>query len=296
MKLFDWHCDTLTTCQEQGKPLLKNDLHIDIRRGGTLFEQWIQVMAVYVSDSLDENDAPSYVQRSVEYFKNNSRPLSNTSFLLALENGKGIGSNIRNIELLAQQGFIYITLTWNGSNRLGHGCLSKAPDGLTPFGKEVVNTMYPYGILPDISHLNEAGSWDVLRLANGRPVLASHSLSASIHPHPRNISDSLFKQIRDSHGIVGLHLCGSHLGEQSFERFERHVSHFLSLDGERTVAIGLDLDGTDLPNEWDGIAVAPKLYQFLRAKDYSVTLLNRLFFENSYNFFRENFDISAIMR
>lgn len=60
--------------------------------------------------------------------------------------------------------------------------LPAAEEGLTAFGKEAVRRMESAGILPDVSHLNERGFWDVAQTAKG-PFIASHSVSASIYPH-----------------------------------------------------------------------------------------------------------------
>lgn len=294
MKLFDLHCDTLTECEKHRLSMLSNPLHWDFKRACSLFTSSVQIAAIYVPDQTADKDAWDYVQRILSFLQKQSLPVIRTSndlllhkhgILIAIENGKGIGRDLSRLSTLALSGIVYITLTWNGSNSLGNGCLSGVHEGLTDFGKEAVSEMYRVGILPDISHLNQAGFWDVAALSNGRPLLASHSNSAAVHTHPRNLTDEQFLTIRQSGGLVGLNLCKEHLGEHSFEQIERHLSHFWELDGIKTVALGMDLDGTDIPTEWKGIEVAPRLYEYLLSKQYPEKWINDLFFENSYAFF-----------
>ncbi len=142
------------------------------------------------------------------------------------------------------------------------------------------------GILPDVSHLNERGFWDVAAVTT-RPFIASHSVSAAVHPHPRNLTDAQFEELRRRGGLVGLNLCREQLGGRSFDQLERHLYHFLERGGERILGFGCDLDGTDLPPEWNGIAVMERLYDHLARKNYDETCLERLFFGNCSDFFSQ---------
>ncbi len=301
MKLFDLHCDTVTRCQKAQESFYKNSGHVDVFRGETLFDQWVQIMAVYVPDELEEVDAYSFTVQHLDFFDKQCSEYvmaenKKIRLIPALENGKGIGCDLSCISEFASRGLAYITLTWNGANKLGYGCLSRVDAGLTSFGKDAVREMQRVGIVPDVSHLNERGFWDVADVMRGAPFIASHSLAHAVCSHPRNLSDEQFLTIRDCGGIVGLHLCREHLGEQSLACFENHFYHFLSLGGENTLSIGLDLDGTAIPESWGGIAVADALYRYLLNRNYSQSLLNAVFFENSENFFREIFDNRKIMR
>ncbi len=294
MKLFDLHCDTLTECEKLSCSLYSNTLHWDFKRASSLFASCVQIAAIYISDHMTEEDAWEYVQRVLLFLEKQPVPVLRASndcilrrhgVLLAVENGKLIGHELSRLSTLASLGVVYITLTWNGSNAIGNGCLSGSDAGLTDFGKNAVREMLHVGILPDVSHLNQAGFWDVFELSDGRPILASHSNSAAVHAHPRNLTDEQFSVIRQSGGLVGLNLCKDHLGEHSFEQLERHLVHFLELDGASTVALGMDLDGTDIPAEWNGVEVAVRLYDYLLSRQYPEPLIEALFFENSHAFF-----------
>ncbi len=302
MRLFDLHCDTVTVCEEQGYSLLDNPCHISVKRAASMYEKWIQTAAIFVPDTKRGQEAWDYTCRVMHYVNEQAQEargafgivkttddLDRTCpmLMLSVESGAAIGGELSRIHTLSESGVVAMNITWNGSNELAHGCLSSCSDGLTSLGKEAISVLMQEHILADVSHLNEAGFWDVMTLCQDHTVIASHSLSATVHQHPRNLTDEQFRAIKHRKGLVGLHLCDAHLGTQTFECFERHLEHFLSLDGADTVAIGMDLDGTDMPKEWGGIAVGNALYEYLYARGYPISLLDRLFFENSYTFFQK---------
>lgn len=303
MRLFDLHCDTLYECYFTRQSLLSNRLHIDLLRGSR-FDSWAQIFAVWMPDDLRGQEALLQCRGILEFAHNqaeaNAERLTvvrtagdleqavrnhRCAAILSVEGGSALAGRLETLDELKKSDVKLITLTWNGSNELGHGSLSGCPDGLTDFGKKAVARMEELQILPDVSHLNEKGFWDVVDCAKGA-VVASHSLSAEVHAHPRNLTDRQFCAIRDKGGLVGLNLCGHFLGEQTLQCLERHLYHYLSLGGEKAVAFGCDFDGTDLPEAWGGIQIMETIYGFLQSKNYEERLLDGLFFSNCYDFFK----------
>ena len=65
----------------------------------------------------------------------------------------------------------------------------------------------------------------------------------------------------------------------------RNAEHFLSLGGEKTLAIGGDLDGADIPEDMSGIGSMPALYEMFLHHNYSEELLRDIFFNNASDFF-----------
>ncbi len=302
MRLFDIHCDTLTTCYRSRESLCRNNGHVDLRRGRQ-YAPWCQVFAVWIPDTLRGTKAFRYGMRVLKFAQRQERrfpqqlvwvrdrdSLETTvqtgrcAGLLAVEGGAVLGGRPERLARLAEAGVRLLTLTWNGDNELGCGCLSKTNGGLTPIGKQVVRLLPRYGMVADVSHLNEAGFWDVATVSDAAFV-ASHSLSRTVWEHPRNLTDAQFKEIRRRGGLVGLSLCGDHLGEPGFDAVYRHLMHYLSLGGERCVAFGGDWDGTDLPETWKGVCVLETLSAYLLKKGVSETVLDRLFFQNAFEFF-----------
>lgn len=302
MRLFDAHCDTLYECFTKNYPLSENPLHIDLRRGGA-YRPYGQVYAVWIPDTLRGGAAWDFCRRVLTFAYEEEKRLDgrmrlwrqgetlDTAFdaapcvgVLAVEGGAALAGYLGHIAELASLGVKVMTLTWNGTNELGNGCLSPDKSGLTPFGREAVRALAAAGIAPDVSHLNEAGFWDVAEEMGERPFAATHSDTNAVCAHPRNLTDEQAREIIRRGGIIGLNFCAAFLGEQTFERLERHLAHFLSLGGERAVAFGGDLDGTSLPSEWGGIEVMERVGDYLCRKNYDSGLLDRLFFGNCYDF------------
>ncbi len=302
MQLFDLHCDTLSSCYQDGVSLCCNRGAVDLHRGRR-FAPWCQVFAAFIPDTVRGKAALKQCKRLLTYAREQEKRLAqqlsfvtdNASLnlavrtgrcagILAVENAAALAGEIENVDLLSKLGVRLMTLTWNGDNELGHGCLSDSKEGLTPFGRKAVRAMQRVGIVPDVSHLNEAGFWDVATTVDG-PFVASHSVSRTVHEHPRNLTDAQFKEIRRRGGLVGVNFCEWQLGEQNFDTIYRHIAQYLSLGGEETVAFGGDLDGTKIPDEWNGIAVYEALWGYLLSRGLSESLLEAIFFKNAFNFF-----------
>ena len=302
MRLFDLHCDTLACCYEERSSLLCNTRHWELRRARR-YAPLCQVFEVWIPDTKRGAEAFRYCKQVLGFLYDEEKRFPQQFAVVtdakgltaatdarvcaaipAVEGGAALGGNMHNVCALAGLGVRVMTLTWNGENELGYGCLCPAEEGLTPFGTQVVKELDRHGIITDVSHLNEHGFWDVVTLSD-RPFIASHSVSRAVCDYPRNLSDAQFKEIARRGGLVGLNFDAAQLGEQTFETIYRHLSHYCELGGEYTVAWGGDLDGTDLPDEWCGVAVYEELLSFLLGKGFSQALLDRLFFENAFNFF-----------
>lgn len=302
MRLFDLHCDTLYECYQKGESLVTNSCAVDLQRGRR-YTPWCQVFAVWVPDKLHGEQAWHHCCDILAYAKQQAEQTSGTLCfpqtysqfkaaldagctigLLGVEGGGALAGQAERVSELAERGVKVITITWNGSNELGNGCMAEKTGGLTEIGKRVVREMERCGIVPDVSHLNEAGFWDVATITK-RPFIASHSVSMTIKEHTRNLRDSQFLELRDRGGLVGLTLCEGQLGEQTFDQVYRHLDHYWQLKGGDTVALGFDLDGTDLPFEWQGLHVYELFAEYLKKRGVDDKRVDQLFFGNAYRFF-----------
>ena len=298
MRLFDLHCDTLYECYTKGIDLYSNCGHVDLKRGCRL-DEWGQVFAVWIPDEWRGEAAFEHACRALHmahekelvfseklhFLRAGERlperfPAHACVGVLAVEGGAALGGCLEHLTELAALGVKIMTLTWNGENELGFGagCDPKAP--LKPFGRQVVREMERLGMLIDVSHLNHRGFWDAAEATDAR-LIATHSVSAAVYDHPRSLTDAQFDEIARRGGVVGLNFVASQLGAATFEQIERHLDHFLSRGGEQSVSFGCDLDGTDLPPDWGGIEVIPRLYDYLASRGYAEETLDRIFFKNA---------------
>ena len=206
------------------------------------------------------------------------------SAFLTIEDGRSVNGSFENLQRYYDMGVRLISLTWNFKNCFGSPN-SKDPvvmaEGLTDFGKEAVVWMQEKGMLVDVSHLSDAGFWDLIRMAH-RPIVASHSNARAVCPHGRNLTDDMFRAVRDSGGVVGINYYKGFVGGSGdLDALAQHIEHFLALDGEKTLCFGSDFDGCDpLTDGITGLESIPGLYAFLRQRGYSEDLLEDLFWNN----------------
>ena len=108
----------------------------------------------------------------------------------------------------------------------------------------------------DLSHLNEAGFWDVARLDAG-PLVASHSAAHAICPASRNLTDEQLDAIGASDGLVGIVFATVFLRPDFADDVDtplaliaEHARYVADRIGPEHVALGSDFDGA-VPEPFD---------------------------------------------
>ncbi|MDO5630408.1 MAG: membrane dipeptidase [Paracoccus sp. (in: a-proteobacteria)] len=181
---------------------------------------------------------------------------------------------------------------WSRPTRYGHGvpfAFPASPDigaGLTQAGRDLVRVANRLRIMLDLSHLNEAGFWDVARLSDA-PLVASHSCAHAISASARNLTDRQLDAIADSGGLVGLNFAVSFLREdgrrlafKGFDPMLRHLDHLLDRLGEAGVALGSDFDGALVPQDLASVDQLPGLIAAMRAHGYDDALIRKIALDN----------------
>lgn len=123
---------------------------------------------------------------------------------LGMENGSPIQKDLALLERFYQRGIRYITLAHSKSNAISDSSYddNKQWQGLSPFGKTVVQRMNELGIMVDISHLSDDAAWDVLELSKV-PVIASHSSARHFTPgSERNMGDEMIAALGEKQGVI----------------------------------------------------------------------------------------------
>lgn len=162
-------------------------------------------------------------------------------YLLSLEGADPIYDDIFLLDAFYDLGVRLITLTWSTRNFVADGVFeSRTKGGLTRFGLELLDRMKELGIIVDLSHISDAGFWDVIENYDG-VVIASHSNSRSVNDHSRNLTDDQAKAIAERGGIIGLNVIPSFVGlNKDLESFIKHLEHFIDLVGINFVGFGFD--------------------------------------------------------
>src|SRR6185437_1338477 len=129
--------------------------------------------------------------------------------VLHLEGAEPIDPGLEALELWYAAGLRSLGPVWSRSNAFGHGVPFLSPSspdtgpGLTDAGRALVRRCAELGILVDVSHLNEAGFWDLAGLDLG-PIVASHSGAHALSQAARNLTDRQLDAIGASGGLVGI--------------------------------------------------------------------------------------------
>ncbi|MEY8840506.1 dipeptidase, partial [Cribrihabitans sp. XS_ASV171] len=111
-----------------------------------------------------------------------------------IEGAEAIDPDLHMLDVFHAAGLRSLGPVWSRPTLYGHGVPFRFPSGpdtgagLTDLGLRLVRRCNELGIMLDLSHLNEAGFWDVARQSSA-PLVASHSNAHAICPHSRNLTD-----------------------------------------------------------------------------------------------------------
>jgi len=293
VRLFDLHCDTLCEGLHRNTSIHSNAGHVDLVRGAR-YDAWVQAYAAWIPDGLSVTEAQAECDALMDVFHRwTGKSLHRVTVaddlfatpagMLTVENGGALGTDWEYIHSLYRRGVCMVGLTWNGDNHWGSGCFG-SDEGLTAAGRQALSVLEQSGTVADVAHLNRPGFWQVVKEAR-RPFAVSHTAADALCPHPRNLTYDQFCAVRDRGGVVGLTLYPEHLGGSDFETIRRHLEHFLSLNGERTICFGADFDGMTAPAEWNGMAVYERLYRYLSDCGWNPQTLDAVFYTNARDFF-----------
>jgi len=171
--------------------------------------------------------------------------------LLSIEGGEPLEGDIGVLRILYRLGVRILTLTHNSRNKLGDGCGEDGSQGgLTMFGTQVIEEMNRLGMIVDVSHLNETGFWDVIKISKS-PVIASHSNARALCDHVRNLTDDQIEALARTGGVVGVTFVRDFLNKDvekaSVIDVLNHIDYIVDLVGVNHVGIGSDYDGIENP-------------------------------------------------
>lgn len=209
--------------------------------------------------------------------------------LLTLEGVDGLMGSMRNLRIAYYLGVRCMGITWNYANWAADGVLEARNGGFSSKGKKFVKECNHLGILLDVSHLAEAGFWQLMELSQA-PVLASHSNTFELCPHPRNLSNEQIQAIITKKGMMGLTFVPWFVKSVNPQISDLllHIDHVCALGGENQLGFGSDFDGIEIfmPNlehvgQYDNLA-----NELL--KKYPAILVEKLLFGNWMSFLQRS--------
>ncbi len=168
------------------------------------------------------------------------------SLPMGMENGSPIEGELANLKHFHERGIRYITLAHSKSNHIADSSFDaeRQWNGLSDFGREVVQEMNRIGIIIDVSHISDAAFFDVIDITEA-PVIASHSSVRHYTPNfERNMNDDMIKALAENGGAICINFGSAFLIAEATEwleefraRFQQYVEeNGLVEDGEKAKA------------------------------------------------------------
>jgi len=208
------------------------------------------------------------------------------------EGAEAIDPALHALELWYAAGLRSLGPVWSRPNAFAHGVpfmFPASPDtgpGLTAAGRRLVRRCAELGIAVDLSHLNEAGFWDVARL-DGAPLIASHSGVHALCASTRNLTDAQLDAIAASGGLVGIVFAapfirddGADDADTPLSTIVAHVRYAADRIGVEHVALGSDFDGATVPDELGDVAGLPRLLDALAAAGFTEDEVRAIAWDN----------------
>lgn len=343
MHFADLHCDTISVLYNMAhqsdnskqltapETLLHNQLQIDATRLASQ-HYLLQHFAIFIDMAKYENPYETalsmldYYHSQLDLCKEllvpvtcagdleNALKQQKTAAIATIEEGGILDGKIQRLDTLYQKGVRLLTLTWNYENCIGSPAnlhygedifptVPNTTRGLTDFGREVVSRCEELGIVVDVSHLSDAGFYDVYSICK-KPFAASHSSARACCPHVRNASDDMIRKLAEKGGLIGVNFCPAFVESPSLdnstcnpainwapygtiENILRHIRHIYNLGGIGCLALGSDFDGIDRKLELDDVSCMPMLWEALKKDGYTENEIDAILFQNIIQFYRE---------
>lgn len=309
--ISDAHCDTAMRMINEGFKISKRSDtgHIDIPRliegnvsvqvfacwigkpgepqghYSSLAKQMINALYTQFAENYDfielVTDAKS-LQRAVENGK--------IAGIIGIEGGQAIEDSLYMLNVFYGLGVRLMTIVWGSTNWADASREPEIHNGLTNFGRDVIREMNRLRMMVDVSHCSDKTTWDVLDISV-HPIIASHSSSYEICPHPRNINDDLIKGISDNGGVICVNFCPEFLDEEywkgskteppSIDKVIEHIEHIIEVGGIDCVGIGSDYDGMGpAPKGLEDVSKLPNLTKRLLERGYSEVEVAKIMHDN----------------
>jgi membrane dipeptidase len=201
--------------------------------------------------------------------------------VLHLEGAEAIDPQLEALDMWHGAGLRSLGPVWSRANAFATGVQFASPSspdlgpGLSAAGKALVRRCAELGIVVDLSHLNEAGFWDVARLDAG-PLVASHSGVHALAASSRNLTDAQLDAIGASQGLVGIVFACPFLRADfaddpntPLELIVEHARYVAERIGVERVALGSDFDGATIPAALGDATGLPRLIDAFAAGGFS---------------------------
>ena len=322
MKVADMHSDTIYELLKKRRLGLKgclreNSLHMDLQKMkqadyllqnfamfvelGTCenpYEEAKEEYAVFAEEMKKNQNLISQVFCYEDILKN--RNAGKMSALMTIEEGEVCLGEIEKLEEFYDLGVRMMTLVWNYHNSLSTSTAGrKLPSprnyhgnrqGLTETGIAFVERMEELGMIPDVSHMSDAGIEDMLQITR-KPFVASHSNARVLCPHGRNLTNDFLKRMGEKGCVIGANFYSEFLREgaklSETEWIAEHILYMVDKAGLESVGLGSDYDGIDCGLEMSDCSKIQMLADTLKKKGMAQSQIEKIFYKNVLRLYKE---------
>jgi membrane dipeptidase len=203
--------------------------------------------------------------------------------MLSIEGADVVEGKIGILRVFHRLGVRMVGLVHSLRNEFADGVAdNRTKGGLSELGVQAVEELDHLGVLIDISHLSDAGFWDLMDVAKG-PVMASHSNARVVCDHPRNMTDEMIEAMADRGGVMGMNFAPSfvHPTQATVRGVVDHIDHIVDLVGPDHVGLGSDFDGIpSTPQGLEDVTKMPNITAELLERSYDEEDVRKILGEN----------------
>ncbi|MTI19860.1 peptidase M19, partial [Fulvivirga sp. RKSG066] len=233
-------------------------------------------------DNMQLIKSKSDLTNFVSHRKTNPKAMAG---FLGIEGAHCLEGDLENVDKLFNAGVRMMAATHFFDNKLGGSAHGISGEGLTDFGKQVIDRMDDLEMIIDLAHISPQMIEDILDRTT-RPVIVSHIGVKAVLNSPRNLSDAQIKRIAANGGLIGIAFFPGAIGDEGVKGIVASMKHVKSLVGVKHVALGSDTDGSvTLPFDITGL---PLIVEEMLKQGFTTSEIKAIMGENVKQFLLDN--------
>lgn len=204
---------------------------------------------------------------------------------IGIQGGNALDGSVDAVERLPPLDVLRVTLVHLSNSSVGQTSSplrAGADQGLSRFGRELIQRLESARIFVDLAHVGARGFWDAVEAHDRtRPLLVTHTGVSSVYRHWRNLDDSQIRAIAESGGVIGIMYHSAFLGPSLVngraEWVVDHIEHVVRLVGDDFAALGSDFDGSIVPpRDLTSILELPRLVELMLGRGFGPETIRKV--------------------